>query len=295
MISCFGRPSTRTGDFLGRTVPFAACPPCTSQLKQEYFSFSFVSSLLTFDGFIGVLQNYPGAARFGSYRAVCGFARLKRNASVDAFKLEAAGPGPTLSRTFYEAHPNRSGGFIADNMIDLLSMSFLSKDGLLFRSSDRYFDSSPPDSGDGPAPGPGRAGGKELNIYSSEIGSKALYFLSVFDAEKLVYEEPVSGTFMVSFSTPQANQTLCPLPSIHKHLWDVTYSVDGETKAVGSFGTLSGVPQLPKDASHLIVCGSVELEKSVAFGGPTEYTLVALGPNQAYRFVCFVLFCVVFF
>jgi hypothetical protein len=172
-------------------VPFSSAPPCTQQFEQEEFSFAFsavnLSKSPVLFGVLAAVPNWPNLRR-DALLVVCSRATLSLDSTVSEFEFESAGevffeekhifvsqskhtnnnqgPQPTSSRVFNENHPSRTGGFLADNLLfPSNSRSSLSASGLLFKNVGRYDELNPPKSDDGPAPGPGKCGGFELNIF----------------------------------------------------------------------------------------------------------------------------------
>lgn len=282
-------PSVPYGEFLTEGVAFVRAPPCTIPFVQTFYEVSFKGETTEFTAYISAVQGWPGAVPSSSYKAICGFAKLSGHGT---YVLESAGPTPTTSRTFNENHPNREGGFLADNLLLNLddnpssSSASLSSYGLLFKSSLRYDDLHPPMSPEGPAPGPGKTAGFELNIFYNL--SSGRFSLIRYDAQRHHYDvNDSSPSLTVVRISALPHSSFCrPVTTLRKHMmdWKITGIRDDDHGAVlasGSVAAVSEVPGVPEGA-FLAVAATLELSESVAQGGPTLYHLASLGPNQQY-------------
>ncbi len=108
LLGCVvGRPASPHGQF--RTfAPFDTCPACTVPFQTRDFLFHFAAPQATLSGHAHAVLGIPGAN--GAAHVVCGRATLAVDGQpVVDYTIEAAGPGPSLSRAFYETHPDRTG------------------------------------------------------------------------------------------------------------------------------------------------------------------------------------------
>jgi len=133
---------------------------------------------------------------------------------------------------------------------------------MLFKNEDRYDELKPPFADDGPAPGPGKCGGFEVNL-SFEDGA---YLLQRFNAETQTYDVVSKGTMLLQMDESLKSEK-CPLSNIKKEMVDVVLSRGEEILASGSFAAVSGLQGLPEGAS-LAIAGNLELSKRAARGGP---------------------------
>ncbi len=241
-----GRVAPASVDERTHGVPFSACPPCTTPFVPVALGLSFVGSdNVTLTGVVSGVAGWPGAPA-GSLRIVCGSAVLNGTHPV---VLESAGPRPTTSRIFNENHPSRSGGFLADNVVWMSpsAQSALSGEGLLFKSAGRYDEHNPPLSDDGPAPGPGKCGGFELNIYWNGMQ----YVLQRFNAEEQRIDIEVRKSAIyrfvfflkilsksrgtLSFGVSSANSSNCASLELKKEMIDISLVVGHQVLASGRY------------------------------------------------------------
>lgn len=275
-VLCPARRSPTHGD-IRSVAAFDACPECTTPFSERSLSFIFTDGRTTMSGFVAGIASAPGAAVPGPdvVHVLCGHATLRAPEGVETqLEIESAGPGRSLSRCFYEAHPKRQGGFQVDNLLPLTAH------GLLFKTVGRYV-GVPVRDGDGPAPGPAPRGGAEVNVYADSDG---IAVLERWNAVTSAYDAPVRGTWNVSSSSAPASDgpaKRCPL-HLHKRLYDFTFSNGLNVIASGSLGTLVGIDGLPEGSDEMAVCGSLVLHSGAANGGPLSYALVRGGPIQAY-------------
>jgi hypothetical protein len=216
------------------------------------------------------VPGWPGAPS-GALFVVCGGATLN---GLQRLELESAGPRATTSRIFNENHPDRQGGFLADNLLRVTGSAPVTGEGLLFRSEGRYDPRHPPKSDDGPAPGPGKVGGFEVNVFWDEAARE--HVLVRFDAT--LQRADLTSRGVLSIGVSSANASECELK---KEMLDIALVVGHQVLASGSIATVSGFPGLPENA-RLAVAGNLQLDETVARGGPRSYNLVPLGPLQNY-------------
>lgn len=279
-VAVWGRIAPPSLDTVGAGVPFAAAPPCTTPLGVTHLALRFVGphNNVSLTGVLAVAASWPGLSPRSALRVVCGSAVLVASGVSTRVVLEGAGPRPSPSRVFHENHPGRQGGFLADNVLLGTADPLLSREGLLFRSHDRYDEANPPTSGDGPAPGPGRCGGFELNVFYDAARGGYVLLRYAAGSEQRIDLESV-GTLTVGTSS-SANNATCSV-DLRKHMWDMSVVRGEDVLAAGSFATVSGLPGLPPH-SALAVAGGLELSVEAARGGPRQYDLVPLGPYQVY-------------
>lgn len=281
VICSSGRLAPSSADYRSHGVPFSVAPPCTVPFSQDLFAFEFVgTNNVSLSGTFSAVPGYPGAPR-SAHRVLCAFARLTDSGITSELKLEMVGPRPSTSRIFNENHPSRMGGFLADNLVFFGRRDLLSAEGLLFKLASRYDEENPPLSDDGPAPGPGKCGGFELNVFL-DPSSGGSYSLVRFSAETQTVDLSSTGSFRIAMTnvTESPSASACLLP-LKKEMWDLSFTRGDQVLAAGSFATLSGVPGLPK-GSCLAIAGNLNLAESIARGGPRQYSLVPVGPNQQY-------------
>ncbi len=268
------KPVVESFNGLSFGVPFSASPPCTEQFEQLVFAFSFLGSSasnFSLSGIAAAVPNWPGAG--AGLRVVCMEGRLNDGTIVE---LESAGPRATTSRIFNENHPTRKGGFLVDNILEA-NPPFLTSYGLLFKNLGRYDEKNPPKSDDGPAPGPGKCGGFELNIFWDGENYRA----QRFNGDTQAYDVDSVGIFSLSAVHHANASSSCPLQMLQKEMIDITFRRGDDILVAGSLAAVKGLKGAPP-LGKLVIAGNLNLVESVAQGGPRAFNLVPIGPNQQY-------------